>query len=1025
MDVSSCKRILGTLAAAFLLHITCTVPAEAQCSPKDEFRPMCDSLSVLLEQRTTVSGRLELDKVLKRKGELDFYFTVSLGDWPLREGDYVWLRERIRELMPERYRLFRIGEIYSRRDRLRTLETALPGDNGIPSSSRFRARPYNGPQLVSQVGGRTYDKGLSGRTIAIWPSHGMYYQQNSERWRWQRPCLFGTVEDMMSTGFVLQYLVPMIENAGGYALLPRERDTNPNEVILDNDMSSLMPTTRNTGTFTYTGEWSPCGTGFADTSEVLCCNALPFQAGTSLTSSCVQGKKSRGYSRAVWTAEIPEDGNYAVYVSYVSSPSSTESASYTVVHDGGTARFSVNQKMGGGTWVYLGTFPFTKGGDARVELDNAVPEGYRYTGGRTVSADAVKIGGGMGNIARRDESDPQSVPSVSGMPRYAEGARYWLQWSGADTTIFSQNGNTDDYRDDFMSRGDWVGWLAGGSSLNPKAKGLNIPVDMAFAFHSDAGVTPNDSTIGTLAIYTQYSEFKKNYPSGGARLAGRELADMVQTQVTGDIRKTFDNEWNRRSIWDRSYRESRTPPVPAMLLETFSHQNFADMRYALDPSFRFTVGRAIYKGILKFLSSRYGTEYAVQPLPVSSFSVRLDGDGKAELSWEPVEDSLEPTASPQGYIIYTRIGDGPFDRGRYTDSCSVCIPISPGSIYSFRVTAVNRGGESFPSETLSAGIPEGNPDGWKSHILVVNNFTRISGPAWFDTPQYAGFDYSLDRGVPYMQDISFVGDMHQFRREMPWTDDDNPGFGASWQENAGKPVAGNTFDYPYIHGKAIMASGHAFCSMSAEAFAESGSNFEYASAIDLICGKQVSVSRKGGRTDFSVFSPELQRRLTSSAEAGKDILVSGAYIGTDVWDRIYPAYGTTEDTEADSVSIMKAREFAEKVLGYRWRTCYGGRTGKAVPSVRQSDTTAVHLPEVSYPTSANSRIYCVETADGIEPASSGAKTVMRYPDTGISASICYDAGNYRTVCLGFPLEVIEDSDRLQEMIGSILKYFGL
>ena len=44
----------------------------------------------------------------------------------------------------------------------------------------------------------------------------------------------------------------------------------------------------------------------------------------------------------------------------------------------------------------------------------------------------------------------------------------------------------------------------------------------------------------------------------------------------------------------------------------------ADMRYGLDPAFRFTASRAVYKGILKFLANRYGCAYAVQPLPVSA-----------------------------------------------------------------------------------------------------------------------------------------------------------------------------------------------------------------------------------------------------------------------------------------------------------------------------------------------------------------------------------------------------------------------
>ena len=55
--------------------------------------------------------------------------------------------------------------------------------------------------------------------------------------------------------------------------------------------------------------------------------------------------------------------------------------------------------------------------------------------GRIVTADAVKVGGGYGNVAR-SVSDSLRRPGVeyaeetSGYPRFCEGARYWLQWAG-------------------------------------------------------------------------------------------------------------------------------------------------------------------------------------------------------------------------------------------------------------------------------------------------------------------------------------------------------------------------------------------------------------------------------------------------------------------------------------------------------------------------------------------------------------------------------------------------------------------
>ena len=139
-----------------------------------------------------------------------------------------------------------------------------------------------------------------------------------------------------------------------------------------------------------------------------------------------------------------------------------------------------------------------------------------------------------------------------------------------------------------------------------------------------------------------------------------------------------------------------------MLLELLSHQNFADMRYGLDPRFRFTVSRAIYKGMLKFIALQYNQPFVVQPLPVDHFSVRFTGAEEVELGWQAVRDSLEPTAVANKYILYTRKGNADFDNGVVVTSNKIRLHQEPGIIYSYKVTALNEGGESFPSEVLSA-----------------------------------------------------------------------------------------------------------------------------------------------------------------------------------------------------------------------------------------------------------------------------------------------------------------------------------
>lgn len=46
---------------------------------------------------------------------------------------------------------------------------------------------------------------------------------------------FQTVEDLYTQSYVLPFLVPMLENAGATVLLPRERDWQTTEIIVDND----------------------------------------------------------------------------------------------------------------------------------------------------------------------------------------------------------------------------------------------------------------------------------------------------------------------------------------------------------------------------------------------------------------------------------------------------------------------------------------------------------------------------------------------------------------------------------------------------------------------------------------------------------------------------------------------------------------------------------------------------------------------------------------------------------------------
>ena len=160
---------------------------------------------------------------------------------------------------------------------------------------------------------------------------------------------------------------------------------------------------------------------------------------------------------------IPKEGDYAVYVTYQSDSTRVDDARYIVFHTGGTTTFRVNQRMGGGTWLYLGTFHFKEGQSPRgmVTLDNNSAQ----TG--TVNADAVRFGGGTA-FETRAGLDAE-------IERYNIASRYYARFAGAPDSVFSKYQGEDDYREDIWTRPYMTNWLSGGSVFN-RASSLKCPV---------------------------------------------------------------------------------------------------------------------------------------------------------------------------------------------------------------------------------------------------------------------------------------------------------------------------------------------------------------------------------------------------------------------------------------------------------------------------------------------------------------------------------------------------------------------
>jgi len=812
--------------------------------------------------------------------------------------------------------------------------------------------------------------GLEGRHISLWASHGRYYDADKDRWKWQRPALFCTAEDLFTQSFVVPYLIPMLQNAGANVFTPRERDWQKNEVIVDNDDQTVYYSEQDGDGET---PWVKAPErGFKLHGGTYSDGDNPFLGGTARMN--ISTNKARRVSTATYQPLIPEDGRYAVYVSYQTVEGSIDNAEYTVYHKGMPTVYKVNQQMGGGTWVYLGTFSFEAGCSPR---NRVVVSNYSDRDG-LVTTDAVRFGGGMGNIERGG--------NVSRLPRCLEGARYWAQWAGAPYSVYSFSNGGDDYKDDINTRSLMTNWMAGGSPFVPSTAGKKVPIELALAVHSDAGYSAStDEAIGTLAICTtNYNDGR--LAAGCSRGMSHDFAKALLAGVERDVCSKFP-AWTTRGIWDKNYSESRLPGVPSAICEIMSHQNPADLFLGHDPNFKFLFARSLYKTILRYISAQHGKPCVVEPLPPSCFRATQMSRSQVRLAWNSTTDPDEPTAAATSYILYTAIDGNDFDNGTVVKDTTVTVDLEPSRLYRFRVTATNRGGESFPTATLAASYAgEKAPT-----ILVVDGFSRLSPPETINTSSRRGFDLDRDIGVSYGLAAEWLGRQQNFDLNRGGGEGERA-LGYTDSSMMGTFVMGNQMDNAAAHAELIHAAGQYNITSCTIESMERGYAYpgNQTAIIDLAFGLQ----KRGGSMvrSYSTLGATTRRTVQAFLERGGSLLSSGAYVVSDM--------ATAAETD-----------FALSALRSSAAGVYATSAGNTVTGLGTSFSI------MSVP---NPYHFACQRADVLAP-SADAFAAMQYAD-GRTAAVACSSGKNKIFTMGFPLECISEKASRRAITKGIINF---
>ena len=201
--------LLPCLLTAFLIPQA----GNAQELPADVLRQI-EKLLDAEARREVSAGAIRIDSVAITDNTLQLFANDNCSYIPFREENVKRIYQGMSQLLPptlteHRIQLFAHGRLIED-----CIPQALRSKKKNKKALTFSPAPTKSAPLVSRKSAPYIPtNGLQNRHIALWQSHGFYYEAKLDRWEWQRARIFQTVEDLYTQSYVLPFLVPMLENA--------------------------------------------------------------------------------------------------------------------------------------------------------------------------------------------------------------------------------------------------------------------------------------------------------------------------------------------------------------------------------------------------------------------------------------------------------------------------------------------------------------------------------------------------------------------------------------------------------------------------------------------------------------------------------------------------------------------------------------------------------------------------------------------------------------------------------------------
>ncbi|MEL6923014.1 MAG: N-acetylmuramoyl-L-alanine amidase, partial [Bacteroidota bacterium] len=203
------------------------------------------------------------------------------------------------------------------------------------------------------------------------------------------------------------------------------------------------------------------------------------------------------------------------------------------------------------------------------------------------------------------------------------------------------------------------------------------------------------------------------------------LQQAVHGELIKDLRSGWNRSWINRGQKAADFGELRgLQTMPGLLVELGFHDHPQDAEALTTPDFRDLSARAIYKGIVRYYAKKQGKQPVFLPEPPTAVVARNDGKGKVTLRWnEGAYGGIHGSRAQKFKVYISHHGRAFADYEVTTNNIFTFRNLQKNTSYYFRVSAVNEGGESFPSATVAVRTPDPKTDAVQ--YLIVDGYDRL------------------------------------------------------------------------------------------------------------------------------------------------------------------------------------------------------------------------------------------------------------------------------------------------------------